>query len=99
MDEAIKTAYENRSRFQLNDSAAYYFNALDRIMRPDYKVTVEDILKSRVRTSGIVEEQYDINGVRFVYVRARAAACLCRCWLPARVRRIALTSPRCAQHV
>ena len=37
-DAGIKTAYENRSRFQLNDSAAYYFDALDRIMQRDYKV-------------------------------------------------------------
>ncbi len=43
-----------------------YFNMIDRIAAPGYTATVEDLLKSRVRTSGIVEEAYRIDGVDFV---------------------------------
>ena len=35
-------------------------------MAADFKASVADILKSRVRTSGIVEEIYRIDGVEFV---------------------------------
>ena len=45
-----------------------YFNMVDKISAPGYVATVEDLLKSRVRTSGIVEEAYRIDGVDFVYV-------------------------------
>jgi hypothetical protein len=39
---------------------------VDKIAAPGYVATVEDLLKSRVRTSGIVEEAYRIDGVDFV---------------------------------
>lgn len=45
-----------------------YFDAIDRIMAPGYIATEMDILRSRVRTSGIVEEAYIIDNVQFVYV-------------------------------
>ena len=48
--------------------ARSYLDSIDRIMDADYICTDEDILKSRVRTSGIVEEKYKIDGVDFVYV-------------------------------
>ena len=47
---------------------ASYFNMVDKISAPGYVATVEDLLKSRVRTSGIVEEAYRIDGVDFVCV-------------------------------
>jgi len=65
-DPGVTETYEQRSKFQLIDSAEYYFESIDRIMADDYTATVTDILKSRVRTSGIVEEKYKIDGVDFV---------------------------------
>lgn len=65
-DAAIQETYERRAEFQLYDSADYYLDSIDRIMDADYICTDEDILKSRVRTSGIVEEKYKIDGVDFV---------------------------------
>jgi hypothetical protein len=43
---------------------------MDRICAPGYKATDDDILRSRVRTSGIVEEAYIIDQVHFVCVTA-----------------------------
>ena len=43
-----------------------YMNELDRISETGYVPTVDDILRARVRTSGIVEESYKIDGVEFV---------------------------------
>lgn len=65
-DDGIQSAYEQRSKFQLNDSAKYYFEKLDVISAPGYVASIEDLLKSRVRTSGIVEECYKIEDTDFV---------------------------------
>jgi hypothetical protein len=43
-----------------------YMNQLDRISESGYIPSVDDILRARVRTSGIVEETYKIDGVEFV---------------------------------
>jgi len=64
-DAGIQAAYERRSEFQLNDSAKYFFKRASETWKPDYVPTVEDVLKVRVRTSGIVEEEYVIDGVKF----------------------------------
>lgn len=65
-DDGIQDAYSQRAKFQLFDSAAYYLNKIDEISAPGYIASKEDLLKSRVRTSGIVEEAYRISGVNFV---------------------------------
>lgn len=41
-----------------------YLNKVMEIALPTYVPSVEDVLKTRVRTSGIIEESYDIDGVR-----------------------------------
>ena len=65
-DDAISATYKRKSEFQLNDSAKYYFKKMDIIKQDGYIATVEDLLRSRVRTSGIVEEVYTIDEVVFV---------------------------------
>jgi hypothetical protein len=46
----------------------YYCNEIDRILDPGYIPTEQDILQAHIKTSGIVEEQYVIDGVQFVMV-------------------------------
>ncbi len=65
-DPGILKVFENKSKFQITDSAEYWFNAIDRISDPAFIPTVQDVLRSRVRTSGIVENTYTIEGVQFV---------------------------------
>ena len=64
-DERIQCTFSNRSKFQLPDSTKYYFDKVDAIVAEGYKPTNDDILRSRVRTSGIVEENYEIDNVKF----------------------------------
>jgi signal recognition particle receptor subunit beta len=40
-------------------------NAIDRIAKPNYIPTVDDVLHSRVRTVGIVEADFMIDGYKF----------------------------------
>jgi len=64
-DPAIKTAYSRSSEFQLNDSAGYYFDAIDRLTQPDYIPTEQDVLRSRTKTTGIIETEFDVEDVHF----------------------------------
>lgn len=65
-DDGVQRAFAERQRFQLNDSAAYFFRRIDAMTAgTDYLPTVEDVLKTRVRTSGILEEAYIIDQVKF----------------------------------
>ncbi|GAA6030556.1 hypothetical protein JCM8097_006204 [Rhodosporidiobolus ruineniae] len=59
--EETKKVVENSAAFQLNDSASYFFDALPRISQPNYIPTVQDVLRTRVKSTGIVEETFDIK--------------------------------------
>ncbi|KAK5581620.1 hypothetical protein RB653_001657 [Dictyostelium firmibasis] len=55
-DSGIKTTFEKRDKeFQLNDSAEYFFNSLQRITQDNYIPTAQDALRARVTTKGIIE--------------------------------------------
>jgi GTPase SAR1 family protein len=64
-DKTIRIAYENRNKFQLPDSALYYFERLDAIAAPGYIPTEQDILRTRVKTSGIVVNNFLVEGNEF----------------------------------
>lgn len=64
-DRVIQTTYQHRSHFQLLDSAVYFFEKLDQLGAPGYLPSDQDILRCRVRTTGIVEQEFHINGEKF----------------------------------
>jgi len=64
-DRAIQLTYQNRAKFQLYDSAEYFMNKVDEIAAPDYVPNTDDILRIRVRTTGIREADFNINGQQF----------------------------------
>ncbi|XP_063530994.1 guanine nucleotide-binding protein subunit alpha homolog [Cydia strobilella] len=68
LDRAIKRAYDRRREFQLSDSVSYFFGELERIARPDYMPSHQDILHCRKATKGISECTININNVPFVFV-------------------------------
>jgi guanine nucleotide-binding protein G(i) subunit alpha len=57
----IKEALARRNAFQLNDSADYFFQAVPRIAKPDYLPTEDDVLRSRVKTTGVIEHEIRIR--------------------------------------
>jgi len=69
-EEAIREVYKNRAKLQLLDSAAYFFDTanLERIGSPNYTPSKEDILRARLRTSGIVERTFNIQNVNFKFL-------------------------------
>ncbi|GMH72852.1 hypothetical protein TrRE_jg2778, partial [Triparma retinervis] len=64
-DRGVQKAWEKRSEYQIIESNAEYFTRIDEIAQFDYTPSDQDILLSRVRTTGIVEERYEIEGVVF----------------------------------
>jgi len=64
-DEGIQRTFEQRANFQLTDSTSYFLDRLDDIMHEGYIPTEQDVLRSRVRTTGIVENEFIIDGNQF----------------------------------
>ena len=65
IDEGVQTCFLRSNEYQLNDSAAYYLNGLTRISAPHYVPTEEDVLKTRVRTTGVVQIQFHYKKLLF----------------------------------
>ena len=65
-DPNIQDIFDKRAEFQLFDSYNKFARDIERIGDEDYEPTVNDVLRSRVRTSGIVEERYVIDNGQFV---------------------------------
>jgi len=69
-DEGVRYAYDNRCEdhlkvFHVTDSANYFFDALMRTAESDYIPTTDDVMRSRVRTTGIVENDFTISTNQF----------------------------------
>ncbi|XP_012735232.2 guanine nucleotide-binding protein subunit alpha-11 [Fundulus heteroclitus] len=64
-DHGVQQCYNRRREFHLSDSAKYYLSDMDRITAPDYIPTLQDILRVRVPTTGIIEYLFDMSKVIF----------------------------------
>jgi guanine nucleotide-binding protein G(i) subunit alpha len=64
-DPGVKEAVRRSREFQLNDSAVYYFNAIDRMAAGNYLPTDQDILRSRVKTTGITETTFKVGELTY----------------------------------
>ena len=64
-DPGVQRAWDRRSTYQVIESNKKYFEKIDEISAFGYLPTDEDILLSRVRTTGIVEDSYEIDGSTF----------------------------------
>jgi guanine nucleotide-binding protein G(o) subunit alpha len=50
-DSGVQDCFSRSNEYQLNDSAKYFLDDLDRIGHPNYKPSVQDILRTRVKTT------------------------------------------------
>uniref|UniRef100_A0A1A8UM50 Guanine nucleotide-binding protein G(o) subunit alpha n=5 Tax=Cyprinodontiformes TaxID=28738 RepID=A0A1A8UM50_NOTFU len=64
-DSGIQECFSRAREYQLNDSAQYYLDSLDRIGAVDYQPTEQDILRTRVKTTGIVETHFTFKNLHF----------------------------------
>jgi len=64
-DPGVREAVSRSREFQLNDSAVYYFNAIERMSASNYMPTDQDILRSRVKTTGITETTFKVGELTY----------------------------------
>jgi len=67
-DEGLQLCFRRSREYQLNDSAEYFLNAIRRISHPDYIPTEKDVLKTRVRTVGVMQTQFFYKNLYFKMV-------------------------------
>lgn len=65
MDAGVQQCFQRSNEYQLNDSAKYFLDDLDRLGRRDYMPTEQDILRTRVKTTGIVEVHFSFKNLNF----------------------------------
>lgn len=65
---SIQAVWERRTEFHIIESHKTYFNKIPEICRPDYLPNQDDILASRVRTTGVIQEHYDIDNNDFLII-------------------------------
>ena len=67
-DSGIKDCYSRSREYQLNDSAAYYLDALERLCDSSYVPSEQDVLRTRVKTTGIIETKFEYKNLFFTLI-------------------------------
>jgi len=77
---AVRATFEHSTELQLNDSAEYYFDNVMRLGVANYLPSDQDILRSRVMTTDVVETTFVTGGVPYRCVGRGSlfSACLAR---------------------
>jgi len=63
--EAIQETYKRRSEFYFLDASEYYFTNVMRMVEEDYRPTEEDMVMTRVRTTGISVTEFTEGSVMY----------------------------------
>jgi len=63
VDKGVQECFARSNEYQLNDSAKYFLDDLDRLGAKDYQPTEQDILRTRVKTTGIVEVHFSFKNL------------------------------------
>ena len=61
----VQRCFARSNEYQLNDSAGYFLDELNRIGDQNYLPTEQDVLRTRVKTTGIVETHFDYKSLNF----------------------------------
>merc|ERR1711894_577982 len=65
VDKGVQECFSRSNEYQLNDSAKYFLDDLDRLGAKEYQPTEQDILRTRVKTTGIVEVHFSFKNLNF----------------------------------
>jgi guanine nucleotide-binding protein subunit alpha len=64
-DAGVKSAIAKGNEYALHDNLAYFVEDIDRIWAPEYVPTDQDLLRSRLRTTGITETTFDLGQLTY----------------------------------
>lgn len=65
MDAGVQKAVTKGHEFALNDNLQYFFSDLDRLFTPDWMPNDQDMLRARLKTTGITESVFDLKDLIF----------------------------------
>jgi len=80
-EESVTKAWSRANETQVLESAAYFFDAIDRLGTTTYDPSVEDILRARQKTTGIIEVKFSTDGHEFRLVDVGGQRSERRKWL------------------
>lgn len=64
-DNGVQQCFSRSREYQLNDSAQYFLENLKRLTTREYIPTQDDVLRTRVKTTGIVEINFSYHQLNF----------------------------------
>ncbi|OZJ02872.1 hypothetical protein BZG36_03799 [Bifiguratus adelaidae] len=64
-DSGVQEAFRHSNTFPLNDNVSYFFDQLDRLFAENYIPTDQDIIRCRVKTTGIVETVFQLGPLTY----------------------------------
>eukprot|EP00475_Leptophrys_vorax_P025208 TRINITY_DN3524_c0_g1_i1.p1 TRINITY_DN3524_c0_g1~~TRINITY_DN3524_c0_g1_i1.p1 ORF type:complete len:363 (+),score=107.54 TRINITY_DN3524_c0_g1_i1:234-1322(+) len=64
-DPGFRATFDNRRTVLVPESIAYFFNEIDRVVDERYLPTDEDLILMRIRTTGMIKEEFQIENLRF----------------------------------
>lgn len=64
-DPALKAARKREAEFHLLDSAEYFLDKAEKYFIADFSPSIEDVLRTRLTTTGIIETAFQIDGMDF----------------------------------
>jgi GTPase SAR1 family protein len=64
-DPGIQSTYDRKSSYQITDSCKYFMERVSEYCKEGFMPTEQDIFRTRVRTTGIVEMNFEIDGNQF----------------------------------
>jgi len=68
-DEGIRETFNmGMKKYQLNETASYFFDNVDRFLEDAYIPTYDDVLRVRVRSTGIEEASFTFDKISFKVV-------------------------------
>lgn len=80
-DKGIQRVYLRRNEYHLLDSCCYYLDDLDRIFSENFAPTVDDALRVRVRTTGILETKFKYENLIYKMIDVGGQRSERRKWL------------------
>ncbi|KAI7823776.1 guanine nucleotide binding protein, alpha subunit [Gamsiella multidivaricata] len=81
-DGGIQETYRTVTNLNLQDSAKYFLDSVDRIADLNYVPTDDDILQARVRTLAVSEHLFNIDGVTYKIFDVGGQKSLRKYWAP-----------------
>jgi GTPase SAR1 family protein len=81
-DPGMRKCYERRNEFHINENTPLFFSDVKRIGAVDYIPTTSDALNARVRTSGVVSKEFELDGHPYLMYDVGGQRSERRKWLP-----------------